>query len=79
MDELHVGDFIVYQGKYHMAIVAANEEKHKLYALCLENHKLATFDMDDNNAKLWRNKGCNSLVKAIYDDMDYKLKYGGES
>lgn len=78
MDKLEVGDFITYKGM-HMAIVAENTDKNKLYALCFENHKLATFEIGDSNAKLWKHKGCKSLVKAIYDDIDYKLNYGGES
>ena len=76
MDKLEVGDFITYKG-LHMAIVAENTDKNKLYALCFENHKLATFEIGDSNAKLWITSQCKSLVKAVYDQMDYRLKYGG--
>lgn len=77
MEKLTVGDFITYKGM-HMAIVAENTDKNKLYALCYENHKLATFEIGDNNAKLWYPKGCPTLVKSIYTDMDYILKYKNE-
>lgn len=71
---INVGDFITYKN-LHMAIVAINEEKNKLYALCLENHKLATFETGDQNAKLFYKGGCDSIVKAIYDDMDNRIRY----
>lgn len=74
MNEINVGDFITYKNM-HMAVVAENLDKNKLYALCLENHKLATFEIGDENAKVFYRGGCDSIVKAIYDDMDYRIKH----
>ena len=74
MNEMSVGDFITYKNM-HMAIVAENLDKNKLYALCLENHKLATFEIGDSNAKLFYKGGCKSLVAAIYTDMDYRMTH----
>lgn len=74
MNEINVGDFITYKN-LHMAIVAINEDKNKVYALCYENHKLATFEIGDPNAKLFYKGGCKSLVAAIYTDMDYRITH----
>lgn len=72
---IEVGNFITYK-QLHMAVVAVNEDKGKIYALCYENHKLATFDIDDPNAIVVKDKGCPSLVRAIYDDMSRFIQEG---
>lgn len=75
MSKIEVGNFVTYK-KLLMAVVAINEEKNKVYALCYENHKMATFDMDDKNVTIVKSGGCPRLVKGIYDLMKQFQMFG---
>ena len=68
MDKLAVGDFITYD-KYYMAILSI--QNGKIYTLCTDNEKIASFPEDDPKAKLFRKGGCKSLVRSVKDDMNY--------
>ena len=65
---VEVGDFISYK-EFRMAVIAIQDEKIK--ALCLQNHSVASIKVDDEEVKIIKKGGCKSLVKAIYDDMEY--------
>ena len=72
---IEVGNFIIYKN-FLMAIVAINPSKNKAYALCKDNHLMATFPLDDPNVKIVKEKGCKSLVAAVYDDMEIFQRQG---
>lgn len=67
---IEIGNFVAYKG-FLMAVVAVNEPKDKGYALCYENHLLATFPLHDKEVKVVKTDGCPKLVKHIYDLMKY--------
>lgn len=70
-EKIEVGDFIEYK-EHLMAVVAINEDKNHMYALCNENHKMARFDADKTEGiKIVKKSGCKSLIRGIYDDMTY--------
>jgi hypothetical protein len=65
---MEVGDFISY-GKYTMAVVGKVNES-TFVALCKENQKVAKIKAGDEHVKIVMKRGCRSLVKGIYDDMN---------
>ena len=72
---VEVGNIIEYQD-FLMAVVAVNEKKNKGYALCYENHLLATFPLDDKGIKVVLTDGCPKLVNGIYNMMKYYKEFG---
>lgn len=69
---VEVGNFVEYKG-FLMAVVAVNPEKDKGYALCYDNHLLATFPLRDKDIKIVKAEGSPRLIKGIYDLMkNYK-------
>lgn len=65
---IEVGSFIEYKN-YLMAVVAVNKTKNKGYALCYENHLLATFPLDDKEIKVVKQEAFPRLLRGIYDLM----------
>ena len=73
MDKLAVGDFITYD-KYYMAILSI--QNGKIYALCTDNEKIASFPENDPKAELFHKGGCKGVVGSIQRDMDYWRRFG---
>lgn len=65
---VEVGSFIECKN-FLMAVVAINEPKGKGYALCYENHLLATFPLHDKDVKVVKQEGSPRLIRGIYDLM----------
>lgn len=75
MNKLEIGNFIRYKTLL-MAVVAINEKKNKAYALCFDNHLMATFALDDTNVRIVKTEGCPRIVQGIYDLMKQHLMFG---
>lgn len=70
---MKVGNFVDYKGHF-LAVVAISEKNQMAYCLCRENEQMAKIPLDAE-VTIVKEKGCQALVKAIYDDMDYCRRF----
>lgn len=67
---VEVGDYVEYKG-HLMAVVAFHENQNRMYALCKKNQQVVKFERDNPDVNIVKKKGCKSIVRAIYDDMQF--------